>query len=65
MSMTSGTLGSLSKNDEVLFEWIRMVTNQIWFCVTTCQGSVKKLKEKWILILYHIPNVHIGYLVRQ
>jgi hypothetical protein len=49
----------LSKSgNKQLIQWLPAIANHLWFCVATCEGSVSKLKTKWLSILYHISNRH-------
>lgn len=41
-----------------LFPWIKSVSNHLWWCADTCEGSKELLREKWLSIVYHCANIH-------
>ncbi|XP_050399974.1 uncharacterized protein LOC126817165 [Patella vulgata] len=47
-----------SKQNEPLKPWIQSIRNHFWWCVTTCDGNIILLKEKWISVLKHCSNIH-------
>ena len=46
------------KGNEPLFQWIKCVSNHLWWCSQTCGGSAESLRERWISILNHVVNKH-------
>ena len=49
----------VKKGRKDLVEWMKAITNHLWWSANTCAGDVKKLKESWLLLKYHIVNKHI------
>ena len=43
---------------EELKPWIKAIINHFWWSCATCFGNAKELKEKWLSILYNIPDSH-------
>lgn len=41
-----------------LFPWIKAVSNHLWWCAETCEGSKDLIREKWISLIYHTTNIH-------
>ena len=46
------------KGNEPLFKWIKIVSNNLWWCSQTCGDSAESLRERWISILSHVFNKH-------
>jgi len=46
------------KGCEILFPWIRSVSNHLWWCSATRDGNADVLREKWKSILHHVTNKH-------
>ena len=53
-------VGKLCKQKcfEELKPWIKAIINHFWWSCATCFGNAKELKEKWLSILYNIPDSH-------
>lgn len=46
------------KGYEELAPWIQSISNHLWWCAATCEGSVQLLRDKWLSILHHVVNKH-------
>ena len=46
------------KGYEDLSPWIQSISNHLWWCAATCEGSVQLLREKWQSVLHHVMNKH-------
>uniref|UniRef100_A0A8W8MLF8 Uncharacterized protein n=1 Tax=Magallana gigas TaxID=29159 RepID=A0A8W8MLF8_MAGGI len=42
-----------------LLQWIRPIVNHLWWCCSTCKGSVERLLKRWMGILHIINNKHV------
>ena len=54
--LTKNTTEAKKKECKDLFPWIKSVTNHMWWCAMTCDGSPQLLKEKWVSILHHTAD---------
>ena len=52
------TMKAKKKGNEPLFQWIKCVSNHLWWCSQTCGGSAESLRERWISILNHVVDKH-------
>ena len=58
-SITKKLTEKANKKDcSELSPWIKSVSNHLWWCADTCQGSKELLQEKWISIVHHTANIH-------
>ena len=46
------------KGCEQLAPWMQSISNHLWWCAATCNGSVQLLREKWKSVLDHVANKH-------
>ena len=46
------------KSCRVLNDWIKSVTNHLWWCAETCNGSYQLIREKWTSIIHHVIGKH-------
>ena len=52
------TYKAKQKGCEQLAPWIQSISNHLWWCAATCNGSVQLLREKWKSVLDHVANKH-------
>lgn len=52
----NSTSKAQQKGYEELIPWIQSISNHLWWCVVTCNGSVVLLREKWKSVLHDIVN---------
>jgi hypothetical protein len=43
---------------KVILQWIRHITNHLWYAASTCQESADVLIKKWRSLIYHIQGKH-------
>lgn len=48
----------LVNKDKDLAQWVRAISNHLWYCAASCEGNQDILKEKWIGLLHHITDEH-------
>ncbi|ELU18395.1 hypothetical protein CAPTEDRAFT_163206 [Capitella teleta] len=39
-------------------QWIRAISNHLWYSASTCKKNAQLLKEKWLSVLHHVAGVH-------
>jgi len=46
------------KNCDDLFQWIKSISNHLWWCAETSDGNKALLKEMWISVIFHAAGIH-------
>lgn len=54
----SKALFKVAKSNKGIAAWQKSITNHLWFCCATCEGSEEKLLELWASLLHHVQNKH-------